>query len=583
MPGREDYDIVISAKDQTAAAFKSLRNNLGQTENAISKLTSGLIAGLSAGAFAAFVGKSVEAVAAMGRLAARVGLTTDELQGLQRAVRAGGGTLDQAEQAAHRFADALGEASKRSGPLYDFLVRNNIALRNADGSLRSTGAVLADFLGLITRIQDPAKRMNVLIDVLGKESAPAMASAFKDTTQSLAGYIEKVKEAGGFTKEQIDANAKLKKDFDDLTEFFRDRALKMGIGVGKIFQGVAKSFEAIFSDKALIQQLTEQIEKLQQKQLEIAESARGGTKGGKSEIAAITDEINILLAQLNKLQGTRPRITVTRGGPQPMDILGDRKVEVGNTMADRAARTLADLDLERQKVLAIGAARRDIEIREEQIKALRQGGFSDLEIEKNLIGEVGDKIKQKVSALEKLRDTQKNLNDAFSMIGNTMVDAFDGLISRTKTWQDVLTDATRMLGKAMMQALILGEGGLAGLLGTKGSGFMSLLSQLFLPARASGGPVSAGRAYMVGEHGPEPFVPDRDGTIIPHGAMGGRKTVVNVISPPGTQVSGQRERSDGDTDFTEIILTAVEEGESRGRFDNIRRARTGVAPMTTKR
>jgi hypothetical protein len=38
------------------------------------------------------------------------------------------------------------------------------------------------------------------------------------------------------------------------------------------------------------------------------------------------------------------------------------------------------------------------------------------------------------------------------------------------------------------------------------------------PGRAAGGPVAAGQAYMVGERGPELFVPPSNGTILPHGA-----------------------------------------------------------------
>lgn len=38
-----------------------------------------------------------------------------------------------------------------------------------------------------------------------------------------------------------------------------------------------------------------------------------------------------------------------------------------------------------------------------------------------------------------------------------------------------------------------------------------------LPPRASGGPVSRGKAYMVGEEGPEPFIPRSSGWILPHG------------------------------------------------------------------
>jgi hypothetical protein len=44
--------------------------------------------------------------------------------------------------------------------------------------------------------------------------------------------------------------------------------------------------------------------------------------------------------------------------------------------------------------------------------------------------------------------------------------------------------------------------------------------------RAMGGPVSAGTAYMVGEQGPELFVPKGSGTIVPNGA--GRGATINL-------------------------------------------------------
>jgi hypothetical protein len=46
-------------------------------------------------------------------------------------------------------------------------------------------------------------------------------------------------------------------------------------------------------------------------------------------------------------------------------------------------------------------------------------------------------------------------------------------------------------------------------------------------ARAAGGPVSGGSPYLVGEKGPELFVPGSSGSIVPNGAMGGT-TIMNV-------------------------------------------------------
>jgi hypothetical protein len=53
--------------------------------------------------------------------------------------------------------------------------------------------------------------------------------------------------------------------------------------------------------------------------------------------------------------------------------------------------------------------------------------------------------------------------------------------------------------------------------------------------RATGGPVDAGRPYVVGERGPEMFLPRTAGTIVPNGAAGVTNYfTVNVTQPLGT-------------------------------------------------
>lgn len=77
----------------------------------------------------------------------------------------------------------------------------------------------------------------------------------------------------------------------------------------------------------------------------------------------------------------------------------------------------------------------------------------------------------------------------------------------------------------------IAQASLGALLGPNGAGtggigsvFTSVLSGLFgAPGRAHGGPVSAGRSYVVGERGPELFVPSAGGRIEP--ARGGGRDV----------------------------------------------------------
>lgn len=65
-------------------------------------------------------------------------------------------------------------------------------------------------------------------------------------------------------------------------------------------------------------------------------------------------------------------------------------------------------------------------------------------------------------------------------------------------------------------ALGVGSGGLLGL------GTSLIAGALGLPGRATGGPVAPGRGYLVGERGPELFLPTSSGQVVPNGtgAMG---------------------------------------------------------------
>ena len=58
-------------------------------------------------------------------------------------------------------------------------------------------------------------------------------------------------------------------------------------------------------------------------------------------------------------------------------------------------------------------------------------------------------------------------------------------------------------------------------------GIGSWLGGLF---RAEGGPVEAGQPYIVGERGPEWFVPDRGGTLLPNGMAPGGPVVHQTIN-----------------------------------------------------
>ena len=115
-------------------------------------------------------------------------------------------------------------------------------------------------------------------------------------------------------------------------------------------------------------------------------------------------------------------------------------------------------------------------------------------------------------------------------------------------FDDLKTTALRSLDaiaaaalKSGLQSLAGGGGGLLGTLsGLLGAGLLG-----GLPGRATGGPVVGGRPYMVGERGPELFVPTSAGRV-EAGVAGGAREVrvsITVNARPGEGAEAMRQSS----------------------------------------
>lgn len=128
----------------------------------------------------------------------------------------------------------------------------------------------------------------------------------------------------------------------------------------------------------------------------------------------------------------------------------------------------------------------------------------------------------------RLQPQLEKLNNLYQGIGSTiesgLVDAIQGAIDGTKTLGDV---ARSVFGEISRQLISFGVNAFLGGLFPNSSFF-----------RANGGPVSTGKSYMVGERGPEMFVPNTGGRIVPNSDMGGLTNIVVNVDASGSAVEG---------------------------------------------
>ena len=133
---------------------------------------------------------------------------------------------------------------------------------------------------------------------------------------------------------------------------------------------------------------------------------------------------------------------------------------------------------------------------------------------------------RKVVALTEQEAKARQLEQVYQQIGQTISTGIVDALMQAKSASEALSGVLNNVARQMMQL------GVNTLLKSTGLGIFSKL-----PGFANGGRPPVGRPSIVGERGPELFVPDRAGTIIPNGAMGGANVTVNVDAS-GSSVQG---------------------------------------------
>jgi hypothetical protein len=138
-------------------------------------------------------------------------------------------------------------------------------------------------------------------------------------------------------------------------------------------------------------------------------------------------------------------------------------------------------------------------------------------------GELQQYLKMQDLKDERIREANDKLKAYADQLGMAFGNAFENAILTGKKLSDTLRDLANDILRLVVRQTITNPiaDAISGSIGA------------FMGARADGGPVTGGGTYMVGERGPELFVPNTSGMIVPHEALqggGGGVTVQQTIN-----------------------------------------------------
>lgn len=320
----------------------------------------------------------------------------------------------------------------------------------------------------------------------------------------------------------------------------------------------------------------ERIAKLRVKQLSDAQDAYNLAEAERTLAGALTEESKVV-AEFDKERVRRMiefRELYSKSlSDKEREALIDTQYLKSVTAQIEYENKLADIQKDRTKELYAQLGAMDILNTKMQTQLANVfGGYTDIPFDLKLDvvpgitdGKLGGELERIRQQLEDLIEPAKQVSQGAESIGKAFSDSFidtiNGSISAQQamanffqsTANSFLNMAAQMIAKYIQMQIIglatsffpggglfkgagpyqFGGGG-----NTTGFGFTSGLD---LMRRAGGGPVSAGTPYLVGERGPELFMPRTSGSIYPNDAMGmgGSNVVVNVDAT-GTNVQGNQ-------------------------------------------
>jgi hypothetical protein len=337
--------------------------------------------------------------------------------------------------------------------------------------------------------------------------------------------LDKVATAGeevGFSDEQIVAAMKMQNLVEGTLNFF----MKLPLALAQIGISIGNAFSPL-TDGEIKQKLDDLRAEKFKKELEasgatLSELRKDFDQIGMSQEKLTEAKRNLaatLGAELAAMRGKGDPVATAKKEIEVQKVLNDlRKDEVAE--ADKLKKVTEQLGVVQSQtsVATIQQLRSSLQADQERVSALFGGreafGLNRDVPEENM--QIQIRTKEQLLELlpriqareEKINALVKEQNRLFDEAGQILATGFEDAILSGQKLSEVLRAIGQDLVRLVFSNMVTQP--LAKGIGTFLSGM-----------RAEGGPVNAGGAYMVGERGPELFVPGASGSIIPNGATSG--------------------------------------------------------------
>ena len=493
--------ITITALDASRGALRGVAAGLKSVSAAAFNMRTALIAAGAAGGMGLLIRQSLNATDALAKTASRIGTTTAELQKLQFASELSGLNIETTNMALQRFSRRAAEAARGTGEAQTAIQELGLDARElANAPLSDAMLMLAD---AFEEVDGGTQKLRIAFKLFDSEGAGMVTML----NQGSAAMRELFNEAEGLG---FILSASAVRGVEDTNDAFTK--------LGFVLAGIRDQFTAVLAPaiEFITNKLTTFIATTVDAKGSLETFAREtiadfliGLSNITHGISVVTGAIatfgNFIIELINAVTAALVKFNMMEEGLAHIDFrFGDTSIKMQEFTAF---------------LVALAEETRNATNAQEQFN-------TTLEKTPTLFENISNAMQLAIDAMPTLDQLITNFT-AGAM--NTFTQAFTDAVTGAKSFADAVKDMARSVINSLIKMLVQYYitkplfDAITGFVGGIGGGGG-------VGTRNVGGPVSAGRPYIVGESGPELFVPSSSGQVVPNGRMGSGATVNQTIN-----------------------------------------------------
>jgi hypothetical protein len=551
----ENVNITIKAFDKTKKGFGTVTSGLKKVTGAVFSMRTALVGVAGLAGFGLLVKSSLNATDSLAKTAAKIGTTTESLGGLRYAAELTGVATNTMDMALQRFTRRTAEAAMGTGEAKAAIKELGLNAQELNRMpLDKRMVVLADAFSGVTNESD---RLRLAFKLFDSEGA-ALVNTLSGGGDALKEMLGEAKmlgltmsgSAAKGVEDTVDALTKLKSVFKGVTD-------QVVAALAPAIEGMVERFTAFLQRSIEAKGGVEQFARALAVDL---------LQGVQSALVAFQELANGFITVYNGALEAKDALTqvFTPDSKKNARQLRQEIDELGKLLANRAKKIEGETAKQRRSSELTQASdlKRLMGLQALLIQADETGGGLSRMAKVDFATRINAQIDAMVGNLENVKtnivDLPKaivpaigNMEQAFTTWRDTIPDLDVSIKSLTTQGLNGLTDALtagvtgaanfadamKSMAKSVIDSLIkmliqkyIVDAAFGFISNKIGGGINTGGDDQFAPnfgpqlppsPRAIGGSVQNGSPYMVGERGPELFIPNSQGSIVPNNKMSG--------------------------------------------------------------